>query len=132
MRYILLVYTPESEQGRGADPAEAGISAPFLEYNDWLDERRIRVAGERLAASGSATTVRLRDGSRLITDGPFAETKEVLGGYYILECRDLDEALEAAARCPAAMLGSIEVRPIVPQPGMTGPEPAARVPGRAT
>jgi RNA polymerase sigma-70 factor (ECF subfamily) len=73
-----------------------------MEYTGWLLREGIHTAGERLAASSSATTVRVRDGNRLITDGPYTETKEVLGGYYIIECDDLDEALEAAARCPAA------------------------------
>lgn len=66
--------------------------------------------------SSSATTVRIRDGNRLVTDGPYAETKEVLGGYYIIDCDDLDKALEAAARCPAAFGGSVEVRPIIGMP----------------
>jgi hypothetical protein len=79
----------------------------------------IHTAGERLATSSSATTVRVRDGNRLVTDGPCTETKEVLGGYYIIECDNLDEALEAAARCPGALGGSIEVRPII---GMPVPE----------
>ncbi len=104
----------------GTAPAE--VSPAWLEYTNWLDRRGINLGGERLASSATATTVRLRDGNRLITDGPFAETKEVLGGYYILECRDLDDALEAAARCPAAASGSVEVRPLVQMAGMSGPD----------
>jgi hypothetical protein len=78
----------------------------------------------RNSASGSAgrITVRVRDGNRLVTDGPFTETKEVLGGYYIIECENLDDALEAAARCPGALYGSIEVRPII---GMAMPQAAS-------
>ncbi len=72
-------------------------------------------AGEPLAPA-AATTVRIQDGRRLITDGPFAETREVLGGYYIIECGDLDTAIDAAARCPGALYGSLEVRPIAEMP----------------
>ncbi len=111
MRYMLLIYAQE--------PAEAGdlngaaISPPWMEYTRWLEAEGIHVGGARLATSTAATTVRVRGGDLLATDGPYAETKEVLGGYYILECDDIDRALEAAARCPGALTGSIEVRPII-------------------
>ena len=126
MRYMLLIYGEEAQQDEGPSGNEpAGeapeISPPWMEYTGWLLREGIHTAGERLATSSSATTVRVRDGNRLITDGPYAETKEVLGGYYIIECDNLDEALEAAARCPAAFGGSIEVRPII---GMPVPTPA--------
>ena len=131
MRYMLLIYADENGAGASIPDAPAGaavgeaagggISPAWMEYTGWLLERGIHVGGERLASSGSATTVRVRDNDRLITDGPFAETKEVLGGYYIIECEDLDQALEAAARCPGALTGSVEVRPLLQLPGMTGP-----------
>ena len=70
------------------------------------------LAGERLRPTTDATTVRVRDGEVLLSDGPFAETKEQMGGYYIIDCQDLDEAVEVASRVPAASFGSIEVRPI--------------------
>jgi hypothetical protein len=121
VRYMLLIYgeetQPDGASGDAGDSPE--ISPPWMEYTTWLLDQGIHSGGERLATSGSATTVRVRDGNRLITDGPFAETKEVLGGYYIIECENLDEALEAAARCPAAAGGSIEIRPII---GMPVPE----------
>jgi hypothetical protein len=117
MRYMLLIYGEEAGpagSGPAGDPGERPEIAPeWLSYTGWLAERNWHVGGERLAPSSSATTVRVRDGSRLVTDGPFAETKEVLGGYYILDCPDLDAALQAAARCPAAAGGSIEVRPLI-------------------
>ena len=123
MRYMLLIYADETQHDEGAsgEPADPApeISPAWMEYTGWLLREGIHTAGERLAGSSSATTVRVRDGNRLITDGPFAETKEVLGGYYIIECDNLDEALEAAARCPGAAGGSIEVRPII---GMPVPE----------
>ena len=112
MRYMLLIYGDETQQEAGA-PDAPEISPPWLEYTSWLLREGIHTAGERLAGSSTATTVRVRDGNRLVTDGPFAETKEVLGGYYLLDCDSLDEALEAAARCPGALYGSIEVRPII-------------------
>jgi hypothetical protein len=119
VRYMLLIYGQETQgDDASAEPGDAPeISPPWLEYTDWLVRKGIHSAGERLAGSAAATTVRQRDGNRLITDGPYAETKEVLGGYYIVDCESLDEALEAAARCPAVALGgSVEVRPIIGMP----------------
>jgi hypothetical protein len=113
---MLLIYGEESAQEEGAPGEAPEISPPWMEYTGWLLREGIHTAGERLATSSSATTVRVRDGARLITDGPYTETKEVLGGYYIIECEDLDQALEAAARCPAAFGGSVEVRPIIGMP----------------
>jgi hypothetical protein len=105
MRYMLLIYGDESRQEDVSGDSPAGgppeISPPWVEYTSWLLREGIHEAGERLADSSAATTVRARDGNRLITDGPYAETKEVLGGYYIIDCEDLDKALEAAARRPS-------------------------------
>ncbi len=78
-----------------------------------MTKRKLLVAGEPLEPISTASTVRVREDKSNVTDGPFAETKEVLGGYYLLECRDLDEALECAAKIPTATWGSIEVRPIM-------------------
>lgn len=111
MRYMLLIYGPELPPAE-YEQAMADM-APWNAYTDWLREKGIYQSGEPLAPSTSATTVRVRDDQRLTTDGPFAETKEVLGGYYMIKTDDLDLALEAAARCPGAFYGSIEVRPIV-------------------
>jgi hypothetical protein len=120
VRYMLLIYGEEAQQDDGVSGDAPEISPPWMEYTNWLLREGIHVAGERLFSSSSATTVRSKDGGRLITDGPYTETKEVLGGYYIVECADLDKALEAAARCPAvAFGGSVEVRPII---GMPVPE----------
>jgi hypothetical protein len=119
VRYMLLIYGEETQQDEGASGAAPEIPPAWMEYTNWLLKRGIHSAGEQLAPSSSATTVRVRDANRLVTDGPFTETKEVLGGYYIVECDNLDEALEAAARCPGALYGSIEVRPII---GMAAPD----------
>ncbi len=109
MRYMLLIYGPEQAPEAGGQMPDI---APWLEYTKWLEERGIYRAGDPLAPTSSATTIRVQGGQRLITDGPFAETKEALGGYYVVECDDLDTAIEAAARCPGALYGSIEVRPL--------------------
>jgi hypothetical protein len=111
MRYMLLIYGPEQAPA-GGDQAMPDM-APWFAYTDWLREKGLYRAGDPLAPTTAATTIRVRDGARLTTDGPFAETKEVLGGYYIIESDDIDVALEAAARCPGALYGSMEVRPIV-------------------
>jgi hypothetical protein len=109
--YIMLLYADEPAE---AIQAEREAELPFWrELNDSLSEAGLLVASDRLHASASATTVRVRDGETELTDGPFAVTKEVLAGFYVLECRDLDEALKQAARVPLARYGSVEVRPIM-------------------
>jgi hypothetical protein len=110
MRYMLLIYGQEAGSGEGVPMPDM---EPWNAYTQWMIDTGIHVAGEPLAPSSAATTVRVQDGRRLTTDGPFAETKEVLGGYYVVDCPDLDGALEAAARCPGAAYGSIEVRPLL-------------------
>ena len=110
MRYMLLIYGPEMAPAEGAPMPDI---EPWNAYTRWMIDTGIHRAGDQLAASTAATTVRVQDGRTLTTDGPFAETKEVLGGYYIVECPNLDAALEAAGRCPGATYGSVEVRPIL-------------------
>src|SRR5205814_2334211 len=88
----------------------------WIELNRSLEEAGVLVAGDRLAPVDVATTLRVRDGETEIVDGPFATTKEILGGYYLLDCNDLDEALKWAARTPIARFGSVEVRPVVENP----------------
>jgi hypothetical protein len=110
MQYMLLIYNCERPE-----PGDQGFAEALASVNAFADECRRRgvfVAGDPLQPESTATTVTVRDGRTLITDGPFAETHEHLGGYYILDCRNLDEALELAALCPMAAQGSIEVRPI--------------------
>ena len=112
MQYLLLIYENEAI-GNDMSPAQKG--AFFGEYGEYT--RAIKAsgqfkAGDALQPVSKATTVRVRDGKTLVTDGPFAETREQLGGYYLVEAADLDEALALAARIPSARHGSIEVRPI--------------------
>jgi hypothetical protein len=116
VRYLLLIYDEQSAAATAAPaPSEEDVTKVMGDYAAFTKELRDRgvfEAGEALQSVTSASTVRLREGQTLITDGPFMETKEALGGFYLLNCRDLDEALEFAAKCPAAQFGSIEVRPI--------------------
>ena len=112
MQYVLLIYGAESTEA----PSEAEIGAEMEAYNTFtrhIVERGAMKAGEALQPTATATTVRVRDGKTVATDGPFAETKEVLGGFYLVEAADLDEAIGFAAMIPGAKRGSIEVRPIV-------------------
>jgi hypothetical protein len=113
MRYMALIY---SEPIGDVEPTPEEIQAvmdAYLAFGKEADDAGVRLGGEALQGVETATTVRVRNGERLVSDGPFAETKEVLGGYYVLECADLDEALDWAAKIPGASTGSVEVRPIM-------------------
>ena len=109
MQYMLLIYSSEN---RSADGDEDVIRR-YGEFTQEVRDRGKLVTADRLQATSAATTVRIRNGETLVTDGPFAETKEQLGGYYVLDCENIDEALEYAAKIPAAEIGSIEVRPVL-------------------
>jgi hypothetical protein len=111
MRYLLLIYTPEADSPPPDDVAAASHAA-YAAFTRDVKERGLFEAGEALTPTSTATTVRIVDGETVTTDGPFAETKEALGGFYLIDARDLDEAIETAAKIPAAREGSIEVRPI--------------------
>ncbi|GHE77579.1 hypothetical protein GCM10017786_03820 [Amycolatopsis deserti] len=123
MRYLLMIYN--CERPEPSDPGFAEALARVNAFADELRRRAVLVAGDPVQDVHTATTVAVRDGRTLITDGPFVETHEHLGGYYVLDCRDLDEALELAARCPLAETGTIEVRPLAHVPGVdNSPAPA--------
>ena len=111
MQYMMLIYAAESAHpDTGTPEGEAYMQTYFSISQDW-SERGLMVAGAPLENIDRATTVRVRDGKTGTPDGPFAETKEQLGGYYILDCKDLDEAIECAAQIPTSGVGSIEIRP---------------------
>ncbi|MFI5254591.1 MAG: YciI family protein [Candidatus Limnocylindrales bacterium] len=112
MRYLALIYTTEVDPATIPPEALAAQNAAYAVFTRAAQERGAMLAGEALEPTSSATTVRVRDGRTLVSDGPFAETKEALGGFYLLECPDLDAAIELAARIPGAAYGSIEIRPI--------------------
>ena len=112
MQYMLMIYRAESAE---PEPATAAFEAEMQGYGaltDLVRERGVMDGGNALDRVATATTVRVRDGRIETTDGPFAETKEQLGGYYVLDCEDLDEVIAYAAKVPAAKFGSIEIRPI--------------------
>ena len=111
MRYLLLIYGRELEEAPPDDVAAASHAA-YAAFSADVKARGLFLAGEALTPTSTATTVRVVDGETVTTDGPFAETKEALGGFYLVEARDLDEAIAIAAKIPAAQDGSIEVRPI--------------------
>lgn len=115
MRYMLLIYSAEQDQETyyADQAAMAEEMAAYNQFNADAQEAGVYIAGDALQPSTTATSVRVRDGEVLSTDGPFAETKEVLGGFYMVECADLDEAVHWASRVPAAKRGTIEVRPIM-------------------
>ena len=111
MRYLLLIYTRETDEAQ-PDDVVAAQHAAYGAFTADIKARGLFQAGEALTPTSTATTVRVVDGETVTTDGPFAETKEALGGFYLIEARDLDEAIEVAASIPAATFGSIEIRPI--------------------
>jgi hypothetical protein len=116
MKYLLLIYENEANWASLSE-AEAGqIFGEYMTYTKQIRESGNYLAGEALQPVATATTVRVEKGKTLTTDGPFAETREQLGGFYMVEAKDLDEAIALAARIPAARNGKIEVRPVMPTP----------------
>ncbi|HEY7937870.1 MAG TPA: YciI family protein [Candidatus Limnocylindrales bacterium] len=123
MQYLLLIYTSEPTEDTSPDLMRAE-SAEYAAFSRWLIERGQFKGGEALHPTTAATTVQVRDGRTITTDGPYAETKEALGGFYLIDAKDLDEAIDAAARIPGARHGFIEIRPILELPTMTTSGPA--------
>lgn len=113
MQYLLLIYGAEAEWNAIPDAKRQGIHERYMDLVGDLKQGGKYIGGHQLQPVASATTVRVRSGKKAITDGPFAETKEQLGGYFLVEAKDLDDALAIAARIPGAEVGSIEVRPVV-------------------
>lgn len=113
MKYLLMIYGNETEAAKMTEAEQQAEIAEYGGYSAEVVSRGVYVNGEALLPTHTATTVRVRDGKTLTTDGPFAETKEQLGGYYLLDCKDLDEAIEMAAKIPNARNGSVEVRPVM-------------------
>ena len=113
MKYLCLLHTSESEGPTPGSPAYAEVVAANVVLTGEMRQAGVLVDSAPLHPVRSATTIRVRDGETLMTDGPYAELKEQLGGYYLLECADLDEALGWAARIPAAQEGAVEVRPVM-------------------
>ena len=112
MRYAMLICTDENWIAGLSESDTQAMLAGYGRFMDEMNSRGVLQSGERLRPTSDATTVRVREGETLTTDGPFAETKEQVGGFYLVDCKDLDEAIEIAAKIPGAAHGSIEVRPI--------------------
>jgi len=112
MQYLLLIYTQEAIEAALSPEAQAAYMQGYFAFTKEIEDRKLLVGGEALQSVTTATTVRVRAGKTVITDGPFAKTKEQLGGYYLLDCANLDQAIEMAAKIPGAEHGSIEIRPL--------------------
>jgi hypothetical protein len=112
MRYLLTICADETGVQALSPEEGQAMLAEYGAFGEEMTKRGVLQGGERLRPTTDATTVQVRDGEVLTSDGPFAETKEQIGGYYVVDCKDLDEAIEVAAKIPAARLGTIEVRPI--------------------
>jgi hypothetical protein len=113
MRYMLLIYGNEQAGMQMTEAEQNQVMADYWAYTDEVKAAGVNESSEALMPTTTATTVRVRDGKVLTTDGPFAETKEQLGGFYLLNCKDLDEAIRWAAKIPGARKGCVEVRPVV-------------------
>ena len=112
MRYALLICTEDKRQAEMSEDEAGAQMAAYMGWGEEMGARGVLQGGERLRPTATATTVRVREGDVLTSDGPFAETKEQLAGFYLVDCKDLDEAIDVASKIPGATHGSIEVRPI--------------------
>ena len=113
MQYLLMIYSNEVEYAKIDPSTSKKIVGEYEAFTKEIIQNGNFKAGDRLQPTTTATTVRVKNGKQLVTDGPFAETREQLGGYYLVEAKDLDEATAIAARIPSARLGTIEVRPVL-------------------
>jgi hypothetical protein len=112
MEYLALIHADEHVWERMAEAEREAAYEQYAEFARAAGAAGVLVAGDELAATANATTVRVREGECLVSDGPYAEVKEALGGYFVLDCASLDEALDWAARIPAARHGAVEIRPV--------------------
>ena len=113
MQYLLMIYSDEAADAKRPAAEQEQEMKAYFAYTEEIRQAGAYTGGNALHPTSTATTVRIRGGKLTTTDGPFAETKEQLGGYYLLECKNLDEAIQWAAKIPHASIGSIEIRPVV-------------------
>lgn len=113
MKYAFTIYGDEAQREAASEEDRQAMSQAYGAVTEEMQEKGVLVAGEGLYPSATATTVRVREGDRDVTDGPYAETKEQLGGFYVLDVKDLDEAIEWAAKIPGSQFGSVEIRPVM-------------------
>lgn len=118
MKYMLLCYDDEQAWEKAGKPALQQAMQAAVQLTHQLNQRGQYVEAAPLELSSTAVNVRVRDGKRIVTDGPFAETREVLGGYYIIDVNNLDEAIAIAAKHPGAPLGAVEIRPLMELSGL--------------
>jgi hypothetical protein len=116
MQYLLMIAREDAYLNQASPQQREATTTAFMAYTQALRNAGVLLGGNALQPSTSATTVRVRDGKTHVLDGPFADTKEQLGGYYLIDVPDLDAALAWAARCPGAAFGTIEVRPVMETP----------------
>ena len=131
MQYLLTIYTDESGFADATPEDGKRMMAAYEAYTAELKQSGAFVGGEGLQPTSTATTVRVRDGEPLLTDGPFAETREQLAGFYLVECADLDEAVRWAGKIPTAAFGSVEVRPVIDYEGRVARAEAGGAAARA-
>ncbi len=113
MKYAFTIYGDESQRESATPEQQQQVSQAYAAVTQEMEEKGVFVAGEGLYPTATATSVRVRDGEQDVTDGPFAETKEQLGGFYVLDVKDLDEAIGWAAKIPGSQFGSVEIRPVM-------------------
>lgn len=116
MKYVLLIYETHDTWTALSDADRKQLMSDYRAFSQQIRESGHMTGGAQLVEPSSATSIRVRDGKRLVHDGPFAETREFLGGYYVVEAKDLNEAMSIAERIPSARIGTIEIRPMVTQP----------------
>jgi hypothetical protein len=116
MKYLLLIYQDEKARAAETEAQRSQLTSEYMQFMKEVQASGHVKGGEPLRPSSMATCVRVQDGKRMVTDGPYAETREQLGGYFVIEAKDLDEAIGIAARIPGAKIGTIEVRPIAQMP----------------
>ena len=113
MQYLLLIYANEKDDPQPGTPEGDKLYGDYMKFGEEVQRRKLLLGSNALQPVSTATTVRVRGGRAQVTDGPFAETKEQLGGYYLLDCKDLDEAIECAGKIPSGKYGSVEIRPVM-------------------
>ena len=118
MKYMLLVHHDEETFSRRSEAERTGLLRESVELANDLDASGKYLSAAPLHPTSETVCIRMRDGKRLVTDGPFAETREQLGGYYLIDARDLDDAMSIAERVPVAKVGTIEIRPLLEIPGL--------------
>jgi hypothetical protein len=113
VNYLLLIYGDEKAESAATKAEQEALMSEYWAYTEALRQAGVNIAAEALHPTSSATTIRVKNDKAITTHGPFAETTEQLGGFYLISCTNLDEAIEWAAKCPGARTGSIEIRPVV-------------------